>query len=194
MSTLDKDIRKAIINTSKELFSQFGFKKTTMDDIARATHKAKSSLYHYFKSKEQIFEAVVKDESEHLRKEIEGSIREKDTPQEKLHSYITTRHKVLVRLGDFYKKLAYEYFEHYNLVERIRINYVNMEIRQIEEILDQGMKEGVFVIQHLEGTARAIVTALKGLEYSWATGNDDPNCKKDIGSLLGILFHGILKR
>lgn len=52
-------IREEILNGARELFERFGFKKTTMEDIARQIGKSKSSLYYYYKTKEEIFEAMV---------------------------------------------------------------------------------------------------------------------------------------
>ena len=54
---VDKDqYRKKIVITSGQIFSRYGFKKTTMDEIAKELKMGKSSVYYYFKSKEDIFE------------------------------------------------------------------------------------------------------------------------------------------
>jgi AcrR family transcriptional regulator len=45
-----------IINSAKKLMQQYGLKKTTMDDIAKAAVKSKSTLYYYFKDKEDILQ------------------------------------------------------------------------------------------------------------------------------------------
>ncbi len=58
--------RTAILDASRDLFARFGYKKTTMEDIAMALRKGKSSLYYYFKNKEEIFQAVIELESELL--------------------------------------------------------------------------------------------------------------------------------
>ena len=50
--------KQQIIEAAGVIFERYGFKKTTMDDIAYAAGKGKSSLYYYFKNKEQVFEAV----------------------------------------------------------------------------------------------------------------------------------------
>jgi len=55
-----KSIQHRIVHTASQVFSRFGFKKATMEDIANAVGMGKSSIYYYFKSKEEIFEAVVK--------------------------------------------------------------------------------------------------------------------------------------
>jgi AcrR family transcriptional regulator len=59
---LKDPIREEILNGARDLFERFGFKKTTMEDIARQIGKSKSALYYYYKTKEEIFEAVVLNE------------------------------------------------------------------------------------------------------------------------------------
>ena len=53
--TGNKEQREAIISAATGLFSRFGLEKTTMEDIAKAARKGKSTLYYYFKNKEAVF-------------------------------------------------------------------------------------------------------------------------------------------
>jgi AcrR family transcriptional regulator len=75
--TLQRDeiVVRDIVETARVLFKQSGFKKTTMGDIARSLGKAKSSLYYYYPSKEDIFEAVLHAEMDELLEQIHQSIR-----------------------------------------------------------------------------------------------------------------------
>ena len=43
--------KNRIIATTKELIAQYGFKKTTMDEIATNARMGKSTMYYYFKNK-----------------------------------------------------------------------------------------------------------------------------------------------
>lgn len=53
------NIREQILRGAQKLFQQSGLGKITMEDIARIIGKGKSTLYYYFKSKEEIFAAVL---------------------------------------------------------------------------------------------------------------------------------------
>jgi AcrR family transcriptional regulator len=53
------DKRKTILKVSKDLFSRFGLVKTTVDEIAKLARIGKGTVYHYFKSKEDIFAEVI---------------------------------------------------------------------------------------------------------------------------------------
>ncbi|MEM7527921.1 MAG: TetR/AcrR family transcriptional regulator [Pseudomonadota bacterium] len=52
-------IRLEIIEASMVLFQHYGFSKTTMADIARATSMSPGNLYRYYKNKQDIGRAVV---------------------------------------------------------------------------------------------------------------------------------------
>lgn len=54
-----RDARKAILDSAAEVFNTFGYFKTTVEDIAAKAHKAKASIYYYFGSKAEIYEAVL---------------------------------------------------------------------------------------------------------------------------------------
>lgn len=62
------DIRQNIISTAEDLFVRYGFKRVTMDDIAREMTMSKKTIYQFFKDKNEIVCAATE---EHLRKEEE---------------------------------------------------------------------------------------------------------------------------
>lgn len=63
-----------ILEAAEKLFSEKGVKETTMDDIAKAADYSKSTLYVYFKSKEEIYSFIVYGHMQRLRETIESSI------------------------------------------------------------------------------------------------------------------------
>jgi len=194
MLNSEKDVKEMIIEAARGIFARFGFSKTTMDEIAKAAYKAKSSIYHYFKSKEEIFREIVVKESRTLKEEITKAINQEDNPQKKLRAYVITRMHTLQKLANFYSALKDEYLKHYEFIEKVRKNHDREEMEIIKEILRDGNEKGVFDIKDLEVTAFAIIVALKGLEYRWVQETDVSKIEKDIDSLLAILFNGIVKR
>ena len=194
MEVLKTDVKKVITTAASDIFAKFGFKKTTMDEIAEAAHKAKSSIYYYFKSKEEIFRRIIEKESEILKEEINRAINQEKTPQKRLRAYTITRTRGLNRLANFYSALKDEYFEHYAFIEKIRKEYDKDELRVIKEILKNGVDDGTFSIKDLDVTAFVLITALKGLEYTWAVEADMSKIEKNMDNLLEVLFNGIAKK
>jgi AcrR family transcriptional regulator len=69
----------AILTAARRLFGAQGFAATTMDDIAEGAGLAKGAVYHHFKTKEAVFEAVFDQVSRDLVAEIDRAARaEKD--------------------------------------------------------------------------------------------------------------------
>ena len=73
-AALEQFNRDNILDAAKELFEQKGVEATTMDDIARHADYSKSTIYVYFKSKEDIYNSIVEDYMSILTGEIETCI------------------------------------------------------------------------------------------------------------------------
>lgn len=189
-----EDVRSIIVNVARELFAKFGFKKTTMDDIAREAHKGKSSLYHYFGSKEDVFQAVLEKEICIFNEEISKALNKEDSPLKQIRAYVLTRTRVIKRLANYYSAIKDDYFEHHGFIEKFRIKSIEDEVKTITKVLEGGIDKGIFNIKELEMTAFVFVTALKGIEYSWVVKISMKEIEKRIDNLLEVLFYGIIKR
>lgn len=193
---LDKEeVKNSIIAVARQIFSRFGFKKTTMDEIALASRKGKSSIYYYFESKEDIFQAVVEKEASMLRRELQEAIKTVADPKEKLKVYVLVRMKTLKNLANYYDAIRSEYLSHLDFVENIRKKYDDEEITMVESILKEGAEKMEFNIDNTRLAAIAIVTALKGLEIPmfWQN-NNDFDMEKRLDDLINILFYGLVRR
>ena len=96
------DTREHILKVAMHIFSKFGFQKTTVDEIAKAAHKAKGSVYYYFRNKEELFQNVVEKEFSTLQRELIRAVQEGETGKMKLTNYIIIRMKVLGELSNMY--------------------------------------------------------------------------------------------
>ena len=183
-----------IVDVAQRLFAKYGFKKTTIDEIAHSAHIAKGSIYYYFSSKEDIFRAVLDKENRLWSQKVREVINGASTPQEKLRAYLVTRTKYLSKLTNFYSALREEYLEHYAFIENIRKRYFREEIEIVKAILEEGVKKGIFKVEELGLMAFVIVAALKGLEYPWTMEIPMPDIEKSIDFLLKMSFNGLLKK
>ena len=194
MVVVKAEIRDQIIATASGIFGKFGFRKTTMDEIAKAMRKGKSSIYYYFTSKEDIFRAVVEKEALTLKEELIKATDRSDVPTEKLRNFILARTKVMKNVANFYDTLKNEYLNHLDFVDKIREKYDKEEIQMLKGILEDGRQNGVFQIEDAELAAIAIATALKGLEIPLFWTKANRNLEKRVDELLNILFNGLLKK
>lgn len=185
------NMHEMILNVAQQTFEKFGFKKTTIDDIATALRKGKSSIYYYFASKEEIFKAVLDKEAEELKDQILLAINEVEDPKTKIRVYIEVRIEAIKKLGNLYDFQKSNYFSLEN-VEKLRAKYDNLEVEVLQEILDLGASQGDFEIQNTQMTAISIMTIIKGLEIPILIETDE-TIKERLEEMLPILFHGICK-
>lgn len=87
--------RDRLIEVAHRLFLLKGVENTTMRDIADASDKGRRTLYTYFKSKGDIFNAVIKREGELYLKSLEGIKNSTEKSVTKLENYIQKRFEVL---------------------------------------------------------------------------------------------------
>ena len=95
-----EEFRKKVIVSAGKIFSHYGFKKTTMDEIAKALKMGKSSIYYYFESKEDIFEAVVLWEANILRNELTTAIKSVDSPIDKMKKLCFCKDEIVRKTGE----------------------------------------------------------------------------------------------
>lgn len=189
-----EEFRKKIIITSGHIFSRYGYKKTTMDEISRALKMGKSSIYYYFRSKEEIFEAVVLHEANILRHELTTAIKSVESPVEKMKNYVFVRMKAFEKLSNYYNAIFDKNLDHFEFIESIRSRYDREELAILRLILYDGARKKVFSVVNSEYTALAVQTALKGLEVPLFWEKKEMNIEKRLSAILDILFYGIIRK
>jgi TetR/AcrR family transcriptional regulator, cholesterol catabolism regulator len=138
--------RSELISKSIPIFSAKGFRGTSMNDLAAATGLSKSSLYHYFDSKEDILVEIYDDV---LRHNVEAAqrVRDSELPTElKLRQLFLERVEYVCRnrriLQVFFEEEAELPRRLLSRVFETRTAYVDL----IEGLINKGVEEGVFKI------------------------------------------------
>ena len=65
-----------ILNASKILFTEYGYKKVSMDEIAKEAHVTKKTVYTYFKDKEALLLTLVEGELSSIKNIIDCNFNE----------------------------------------------------------------------------------------------------------------------
>lgn len=184
--------RDAIIKVARQVFNKFGYDKTRMDHIAKAAGKGKSSIYYYFKSKEQIFQSVVLKEAVAFRHTIIDALAETPNPVDKIKVYVLTRMNIIKIYTNFQTALKNTKLRHIDFVRRLNILYDREEIRLFKDILEEGVEKNYFNVKNLDLAAMALIMAVKGIEdYVFRT-DDAVEFTSRIDQLLNLILHGII--
>jgi AcrR family transcriptional regulator len=166
-----------------------------MEEIASATQMGKSSIYYYFKSKEEIFKAVVEFEARMLKERLTQIIGENDSPPERLKAYIFFRLHHVKTLENFYAALKEEALSQMGFILEIRRNFEIEEQELVSQILEDGMGLGVFQLSSSQIGAIAISTMMKGLELPLLLSEAHKSDREELlEDLIRLLLYGIMKR
>ena len=187
-----------IIDTARVLFKQSGFKKTTMGDIARSLGKAKSSLYYYYPSKEDIFEAVLHTEMDELLDQIHQSIAHATSSKEKLTIYCRCRLvklNELCNLSDALKSEMGELHELHCIMTDLKSKFDTTHVGLVREILEEGVSNGEFKKinkDNIELVAYLMVSSFRGLAVPLMVSQSlCPRLDLQIDSIVDIMVEGI---
>jgi AcrR family transcriptional regulator len=157
-----------ILVGAKRLFGKHGLKKTTMEEIATAAGKGKSTLYYYFPSKKEIFEAVVEEEMKNVVKKLREAINSCTSSKEKLLAFVKAQF-TSVRGNHSFKLVVFEEaFASMKLLMYLKSRYEQIQIDMIKEVLLGGTQSGEF--KELSQTkmnkiALVMITAFRGMHY-----------------------------
>ncbi|ADY53221.1 transcriptional regulator, TetR family [Pseudopedobacter saltans DSM 12145] len=145
-NTFSKDdgFNQEILKAAKLLFSKYGLKKTTMEDVARHVGKGKSTLYYYYPGKNELFEAVVKEEFNNAVKKIRLAVNQENTSKAKLQAYLTSRLKLREEYNNLSKVISDEIFDHLREIFRLKNEFTEVHIDFIKEIVKSGVQLGDF--------------------------------------------------
>jgi AcrR family transcriptional regulator len=187
-----EEFRRKVVITAGQIFSHYGFKKTTMDEIAKALKMGKSSVYYYFTSKEEIFEAVVRYEANILRNELTNAIKSVESPIDKMRNYVFVRMRAFEKLSNYYNAIFDKNLDHFDFIEQIREKYDREELAILRLILYHGVRQKVFHVANTEYTAMAVQTTLKGLEVPLFWQKREVNIDNRLNAILDVLFYGIV--
>ncbi len=188
---MKENIKEQLVKVAQEVFKQYGFKKSTMDEIAHAAYKGKSSLYYYFKSKEEIFRAVVELEASDLRSQILQAVEGVDDPKEKLRQYIIARMRGFRNMSNFYVAIKDDFLSNLDFIEIIREKYDDEELQIVSNIIEEGIEKRIFKELDVELTSRALTVIMKGLEIPLFITKELKDIETNVNNVLDILFTGI---
>lgn len=162
--------RAKLVDVARQLFAKKGVDDTTMNDIAVASKKGRRTLYTYFKSKEDIYMAVVESELEMLSGAMEQVAKKDITPDEKILKLIETHldsiKMVVYRNGT----LRAGFFRNIWRVEAVRKNFDAKEIKLFKQVLAEGKDKGIFDIDNVDIIADIVHYCIKGIEVPYIRG------------------------
>jgi TetR/AcrR family transcriptional regulator, cholesterol catabolism regulator len=180
--------RREISNAAVHLFLEIGFTETSMREIAEASGIGKSTLYDYFKTKDEVLLSVIEDLI------VEATVKAHSIASlplpaiERLRQVMMSHLEYLLAQKEFYLKLSFEVqrlgYESQQRIQKHRHAYQDLVRRLVEE----GIAEGAIRKVDALVTARTLITALTPAVYtSRPTGTPE----QMLSEIFDIILKGI---
>lgn len=137
--------QQEIFQAALKLFARYGFKKTTVEDVAAEVGMTKSNLYFYVANKRELYEQTVGDALRQWRDSIAVAILEKDDVVQKFSVMAANSYEYLSHHQDLRSILIMDPGIFTLSPEEDRFFEINQgAMLLIKDILVQGVREGVF--------------------------------------------------
>ncbi|WP_230158742.1 TetR/AcrR family transcriptional regulator [Peribacillus sp. Bi96] len=185
------DRKKLILEAATKSFSLFGYKATTMDQVAKIANVGKGTIYTFYKNKEELFKEIVQRLIEEMKYEAEQSL------DDQLH-FFENLHRAVYRILEFRQehqlslKLLQEEREIGTPAVQDMVNEMEEAIvSYIKEKLKIAIFKGYIQPCDPEITAFLMLKMYLALIYDWER-NHAPLEKEEIAELFKIyLFKGL---
>jgi AcrR family transcriptional regulator len=190
----DDIIRDEILKEAQKLFQQYGLKKTTMEDIAKSMGKGKSTLYYYYCSKEEIFDAVILREMGEVFSRVKQAVEKATSAEEKLKAFTLTKIKAVQKRANLYKIVRGEIQENLRCIKHLHTEYDTQEINLVKDILLFGVSNGEFsklISNELDILPSVMVSSLRGLERDMFVDTRYAKLESRMESIVGIMIRGL---
>lgn len=159
-----KTTRDAILDATDRLLARNGYKKMTIDDLAREVGIGKGSIYLHFTSKEEIALSHIDRLVERVKERLKAIGDSNIAFDKRLHDMLVER--VMIRFDNVqhYSQSLNEILGYLRpqLLER-RKRYFGEEARILAAVISEAQAAGVFVDGDAEDLAQTLITATNSL-------------------------------
>ncbi len=187
-------VKRAILEAAEKLFSQYGYEKTSIDQITKLANRAKTSLYYHFDSKLSIFKCCLENEFQFLKERM-AAIRAEHSENnaECLAQYLRERIEILPQMPVYRSyvsglTLNLSGGELRETVDAVREDFDRFEYSYFFNTAQKGREAGVFTDKvSPDAFARMMLVILRGLEIQFFMSKDLKTMRTTYESLIELL-------
>ncbi|HNP30712.1 MAG TPA: TetR/AcrR family transcriptional regulator [Nitrospirales bacterium] len=184
--------REEILLAAERKFSQNGFFKTSMAEIAESAQFAMGTVYRFFKSKEDIYISLVEAKVEELLRQLEEATHSRLPAQEKLRAVIEVKLAFADQNRAFFRIYVsewsgFEWTVKSAFGERVWKRYL-AQIDLVANLIKEGIKTGEFRKVNAKDTSLAFHGMLNSTIYLWILQAGPKESLVDKGKWLGTLL------
>jgi len=135
--------KREIVEMAKKLFAEQGYEKTQINDITNALNVSHGLVYHYFKSKSEVFDAVIDSLLEYGASAVLGVVEDPVlNPEEKFRKLFSLVDEQPVDMARILADILAE--GNNEMLDRIAIRKVEIFAPLMEKLIEEGCEKGYF--------------------------------------------------
>ena len=188
-NTKEKDKHSRIIEAAIRIFAQKGYFHSKISDVAQAAGVAEGTIYLYFKSKEDLLISIFEHSMDQFIQKGREEVSQGKTPEEKLRRFVSLHLGLVQEYQDLSHVLQLELRQSSKFMKEYKPNKFFDYVHIIEEIIQEGQKQGVFS-QDINSKIirRAIFGAIDEMALEWILMKDKKYSLQDCAHQLNELF------
>jgi AcrR family transcriptional regulator len=177
-----------IIHAAQEVFREHGFKKVTVDDIAQKLGMTRSSLYYYYKSKEDLLIAAFRADLDAYGSELKDHAGRKSTTEDRLIAVAECYARFHRKLINNYRLTPEDFYAYYRTLKVIKDETISLIRISIDDVLANDpviadSRDIDYLSNILNMSMRGIVFNSQGKSYELL--------RRELVCLCRIFYHGL---
>jgi AcrR family transcriptional regulator len=161
--------RNQILDAATKVFVRLGFQHARMDDIVEESGLSKGTLYWYFKSKEDIINAILRRLFTGELENLESLLQAEGPASERLLQLTKYRVIGMKRMSNLVP-IIFEFYAvavHQQWVKQFIGDYFKHFRGLLEDLIQQGIDRGEFYPVNASETAITLASMYEGLTIHW---------------------------
>lgn len=181
-----------ILEATEDVLRRFGLAKATVVDVARALDVSHGSVYRHFPSKASLRDAVAKRWLDRANEPLCKLAASSGPAPERLEKWLRTMFAIKQKKVCDDPEMFATYLALAQDAREVVEAYKDKQVDLVAKILSDGVAQGVFEIDDIKATARAVFDATARYHHpahaeEWAK----PECPSRINALIGLLLRGL---
>lgn len=193
----ESDRKDEIAGAAVRIFSQNGFRETSVREIADEAGMSKGNLYFYFDSKKEILSRVFLEFEERLHETIDECLARSDDPVDQLRILVDSIFDLFREMEPTIKVLFdfWSYSLHNPDQDFIDFEPFYSRIEdKLDSVLESGRKRDVFRSDFKDQLSSVLIGYIEGQLVQWQMNPASPSLKPVDEHGVGVMIEGLLKR
>lgn len=198
MEKLSNEKRMEILKAAIDLFSENGFERTTVDEIAARANVGKGTIYLYFANKEQIFIAIIESGIQYILNRMNEILNQSGDFQERFQELLMQHLQFAENHRKFYRLFIKEGFNLKLIGDNDSQARILEMYQKAHQQLTEFMQIGIDQNQLRDGDPDVFAFAFSGILshfcFHWLTERENDSLVEQMPVILDLFYNGVGKK